>query len=155
MNVLLKTQPHWLLRLRDGALTLLAWAGFFYLLERGIQSVLVVGWQGPDLTFGRRFLATMDTLLIYLLVAVTIGLLLFLWATYNQLRAAKSQRRSRIADVTAAELAESVNLPLDIVRGLQEQQVLILHHDNHGQLVAIERPGTGQRLAVPSSAGSK
>lgn len=155
MNVLLKTQPHWVLRLRDGVLTLLAWACFFYLLERGIQSVLVVGWQGPDLTFGRRFLATMDTLLIYLLVAVTIGLLLFLWATYHQLRAARSQRRSRVADVTAAELAESVNLPLDIVRGLQEQQVLILHHDTQGQLVAIECPGTGQRLAVPSSAGSK
>lgn len=154
MNVLVKTQPHWLPRLLDVALTLLAWAGFFYLLYNGIHALLVVGWQGPDLTFGRRFLATLDTLVIYLVVALLIGLLLLLWAKYNQFRAARLQRLSRAPDVGGDELAESLGLSLDAFNCLQKQQVLILHHDDHGQLVAIEFPDTGLRQSAQRSAES-
>lgn len=55
--------------------------------------------QGPRLSLGTEFLLTLDTLLIYLLVALLIGAVLLVWAKYNEQRASGYERRERMPDV--------------------------------------------------------
>lgn len=83
MSLLIRTQQKWLPRSIDALLTLAAWVGFGYLLVQGVAAVIANDQQGPRLSLGTEFLLTLDTLLIYLLVALLIGTVLLVWAKYN------------------------------------------------------------------------
>lgn len=146
MSLLIRTQQKWLPRSIDALLTLIAWVGFGYLLVQGVAAVIADDQQGPRLSLGTEFLLTLDTLLIYLLVALLIGAVLLVWAKYNEQRASGYERRERMPDICEVGLSENFQVSLPVLDCLQNQQVLILHNHEHGALAAIEFPGTALRL---------
>lgn len=152
MSLLIRTQQRLLPRLVDRALTLIAWAGMAYLVAQGISGLLQGKQNGPRLWFGIEFLQTLDTLLIYLLVGLVISAVLLAWAKYNERRADGYQRRTRMPDICERSLSANFQVSLPILDCLQNQQVLILHHHDHGALAAVEFPGTGLRLPVQTDA---
>jgi biofilm PGA synthesis protein PgaD len=151
MSLLIKTQQHWLPRTVDSLLTLLAWAGVTYLVIMGVLGMLESNQQGARASLGHEFLLTLDTLLIYLMVAVVITAMLFTWAKYNQLRAEWYPRRKRMSDVGEMGLAESFQVSVAVLECLQKQQVLIVHNHAHGALKAIELPGIAVRMPAHSN----
>lgn len=146
MSLLIKTQQRLLPRVIDSVLTLAAWAGMAYLIAQGVNSLRQGDLGSPRLWFGIEFLQTLDTLLIYLLVGLAIGTVLLAWAKYNERRADWYQRRERMPDICERDLSTNFQVSLPILDCLQNQQVLILHHHDHGTLAAIEFPGTGLRM---------
>lgn len=145
MSLLIRTQQHWLPRAVDSLLTLLAWVGLTYLVVMGVLGMLASNpVTRPSLD--SKFLLTLDTLLVYLLVALSITATLLIWAKYSQHRAQWYPRRVRMSDVGELGLAESFQVSLPILDCLQKQQVLILHNHAHGALAAIEFPGIAVRL---------
>jgi biofilm PGA synthesis protein PgaD len=152
MSLLIRTQQNWLPRLFDGLLTLLAWVGLVYLIYRGVLSLLDNSRMGLRLSFGLRILETLSTLTVYALVAAAIALVLFVWAKYNQRRAGTYKRRERVPDAGIQCLSNEFQVSLTAFEYLQRQQVLVLHHHDHGSLSAIELPGTG--LLLPAMAES-
>jgi biofilm PGA synthesis protein PgaD len=145
MSLLIRTQQHWLPRTVDNVLTLLAWVGLTYLVVMGVLGMLESN-PAARSSLGSEFLLTLDTLLIYLMVAVVFTAMLFTWAKYNQHRAEWYPRRVRMSDVGELGLAESFQVSLPILDCLQKQQVLILHNHAQGALAAIEFPGIAVRL---------
>ncbi|MCU1717781.1 poly-beta-1,6-N-acetyl-D-glucosamine biosynthesis protein PgaD [Pseudomonas sp. 5P_3.1_Bac2] len=146
MSLLIHTQQKWLPRLIDGLLTLLAWVGLAYLIYRGVLALLHNSHMGLRLSFGLEILQTLSTLTAYAVVALAIGLCLFAWAKYNERRAGNYQRRERVPDVGVQSLSDEFQVSLTAFAYLQCQQVLVLHHHDHGSLSAIELPGTGLLL---------
>jgi biofilm PGA synthesis protein PgaD len=153
MSLLIRTQQHWLPRSIDALLTLVAWLGLLYLLVQGVTAVTANGQQGSRLSLGTEFLLTLDTLLIYLVVALMVGAALLVWAKYNERRAYGYERRERMPDVCEVGLSENFQVSLPILDCLQNQQVLILHNHEHGALAAIEFPGTA--LSLPALASDE
>ncbi|KES25537.1 MULTISPECIES: poly-beta-1,6-N-acetyl-D-glucosamine biosynthesis protein PgaD [unclassified Pseudomonas] len=137
---LIKTPQHWLPRSLDVLLTLCAWAIFVWLMERGIASLLASGWRGPRLDWSGQFLQTLDTLMVYVLCSALIAALLVSWARYNQIRAARYERRSRMPDLSRQALSRSFNISGDTLARLHGAQVVTLHNDEHGNLVWVENP---------------
>lgn len=152
MTLLIRTQQRWLPRTIDTFLTLLAWCGMTYLLLQGIAAVIANGQQGPRPSLGVEFLLTLDTLLIYLLVALAIGVALLAWAKYHEYRAAWRQRRVRVPNVCERGLSRSFQVSLAILDCLRTQQVLILHNNEQGALAAVVFPETALRLPAPALA---
>lgn len=152
MSLLIRTQQHMLPRVVDALLTLVAWLGMVYLVVQGVAEVIANGQQGPRPSLGTEFLLTLDTLLIYLLVGIAIGVVLLAWAKYNERRADWYQRRTRMPDVCEEGLSERFQVSLPVLDCLQNQQVLILHNHEDGTLAAIEFPGTALKLPALASA---
>lgn len=150
MTLLIRTQQRLLPRIIDTLLTLLAWGGMAYLLVQGVAAVIANGQQGPRPSLGMEFLLTLDTLLIYLLVALGISLALLVWAKYNEHQAAWRQRRVRVPDICERNLSESFQVSLAILDCLRNQQVLILHNNEHGALASVVFPDTALRLPIPA-----
>lgn len=137
---LIKTPQHWLPRLVDTLLTLVAWAGFIYLVVEGVVMLLASGWHGPRLEWGSQLLRTMDTLLIYIVCSLLIGVVLLGWAKYNQVRAARYERRLRMPDLSRQALSCSFNVSVETLSRLHSSQVVTLHNDELGSLVWVELP---------------
>lgn len=137
---LIKTPQHWFPRLVDILLTLAAWAGFIYLMVEGVAALLVTGWQGPRLDWGNQLLRTLDTLFIYVVCSVLIAVSLLGWAKYNQVRAARYERRLRMPDLSRRDLSRSFNVSVETLSRLHSAQVVTLHNDEFGSLVWVELP---------------
>ncbi|MFI8609650.1 poly-beta-1,6-N-acetyl-D-glucosamine biosynthesis protein PgaD [Pseudomonas sp. AOB-7] len=151
MSLLIRSQQSRLGRAVDVLLTLSAWAAMAYLLVQGVASLLASGRHGPRPALVAEIMPTLDTLLIYLLVALGLGTILLAWAKYNERRAGWYQRRSRMPDIAEETLAANFQVSLAILDCLQRQQVLILHNGEDGALAAIEFPGTALRLPALAS----
>lgn len=152
MTLLIRTQQRLLPRAIDTLLTLLAWCGMAHLLVHGVSTVLANRQQDPQPSLSMEFLLTLDTLLIYLLVALGISVLLLIWAKYNEQRAESCQRRVRAPDICERGLSESFQVSMAVLDCLQNEQVLILHNNEHGALATVVFPESALRLpalAVP------
>ncbi|MDF3931063.1 poly-beta-1,6-N-acetyl-D-glucosamine biosynthesis protein PgaD [Pseudomonas citronellolis] len=135
---LIKTPQHWLHVAIDGALTLGAWASFVYLLVRGFEAMADASRNGPQLDFLHELIRTCGTLAAYALCATLIGLLLFAWAKYNEIRARRYARRQRMPDISAQTLSKSFRITSETYLRLRAQQVLTLHNDQVGDLIWVE-----------------
>lgn len=105
MSLLIHSQQSRLGRAVDLLLTLSAWVAMAYLLVQGVASLLASGRHGSRPALVAGIMPTLDTLLIYLLVALGLGAILLAWAKYNERRAGWYQRRSRMPDIAEETLA--------------------------------------------------
>jgi len=126
-------------RVMDVVLTLMAWAGFSYLIYAGLITAL----SHTPFVEDRPFFSTLDTLSFYLMVALINGAVLIGWAKYNQLRF-RIERRKRKPGLEKEEVAASLHITPELALALSKGQVLTLAHYDTG---AIDRVLIAKLLA--------
>jgi biofilm PGA synthesis protein PgaD len=114
----------------DVCLTLLAWAGLIVLLVRGLMPMLETH-GGPRLE--APIFAALNTLQIYLWIAVFNAVVLIGWARYQQRRGKRfAQRRSAAKALSDQGLSESFSLAEGELEQLRRPGVLVIHNDHEG-----------------------
>ncbi|WP_313082621.1 poly-beta-1,6-N-acetyl-D-glucosamine biosynthesis protein PgaD [Atlantibacter sp.] len=130
---LIFTEQRKLPKFIDMVLTLAAWLGFGYLIYLGLVKALSENaFMGP-----RPFESTLVTLGLYFLIALVNGLVLILWAKYNQLRF-RVERRKRRPPLAAKELAVSFHITPELVTELNKARVLTVHHNSMGGISYVD-----------------
>ena len=133
---LVRTRQSTVMWLIDVLLTLLAWAGLIWLLARGMTSMLDTH-GGPR--FQAPIFAAINTLQIYLWVAVFNALILISWARYQQRRGRQFARRRAEAKVlTDKTLSESFSLTEGELEQLRRPGVLVIHNDEDGHVSEVK-----------------
>lgn len=130
---LIFTEQRLLPRLVDIVLTLIAWAGFLWLIYTGVVETLI---KRPEMG-PRPVASTFNTLTLYLVIAVFYGATLIIWAKYNQFRF-RTERRSRKPGLERDDVAESFRVSPELVTELSQARVSVAHHDEHGGLIGVD-----------------
>ena len=132
---LVRTRQHPVMWSIDVLLTLLAWAGLIWLLMRGITSMLD-SHGGPRLE--APIFAALNTLQIYLWIALFNAVLLISWARYQQRRGKQfAQRRAATKALSDHGLSESFRLAAGELEQLRRPGVLVIHNDQEGGVQAV------------------
>ncbi|VVO28915.1 poly-beta-1,6-N-acetyl-D-glucosamine biosynthesis protein PgaD [Pseudomonas fluorescens] len=116
----------------DAAFTVLAWAGFLYLLFLGLMP-LIGSHDGSRI--GASAYDALGTLQIYLWVAVFNAVVLIGWARYQQ-RKSKSyaQRRMPAPVVDDQGLSKSFKLSRERLHKLRSPGSMTIHNDHDGDI---------------------
>jgi len=155
---LVRTRQNLAMWIIDVLLTLLAWAGLVWLLARGMSAMLETH-GGPRLE--APIFAALNTLQIYLWIALFNAVILIAWARYQQRKGRKfAQRRAQANALSDQHLSESFNLGEGDLEQLRRPGVLVIHNDEEGGVGEIkshvsrdvERPGLA---LVPGSEKDK
>ncbi|MDO4236701.1 poly-beta-1,6-N-acetyl-D-glucosamine biosynthesis protein PgaD [Pseudomonas sp.] len=155
---LVRTRQNLVMWIIDVLLTLLAWAGLVWLLARGMNAMLETH-GGPRLE--APIFAALNTLQIYLWIALFNAVILIAWARYQQRKGRKfAQRRAEANALSDQHLSESFNLGEGDLEQLRRPGVLVIHNDEEGGVGEIkshvsrdvERPGLA---LVPGSEKDK
>ncbi|MEG8232919.1 poly-beta-1,6-N-acetyl-D-glucosamine biosynthesis protein PgaD [Pseudomonas orientalis] len=155
---LVRTRQNLAMWIIDVLLTLLAWAGLVWLLARGMNAMLETH-GGPRLE--APIFAALNTLQIYLWIALFNAVILIAWARYQQRKGRKfAQRRAQANALSDQHLSESFNLGEGDLEQLRRPGVLVIHNDDEGGVGEIkshvsrdvERPGLA---LVPGSERDK
>jgi biofilm PGA synthesis protein PgaD len=155
---LVRTRQRSVMWIIDVLLTLMAWSGLIWLLARGINSMLQTH-GGPR--FDAPIFAALNTLQIYLWIAVFNAVILISWARYQQRRGRKfAQRRAEAKALTDKNLSESFSLADGDLEQLRRPGVLVIHNDDEGGVAQVtshvsrdvEKPGL---TLVPGNAQNK
>ncbi|MCY1220374.1 Biofilm PGA synthesis protein PgaD [compost metagenome] len=136
-HMIIRTRRAPLRRAFDAVLTALAWIGFFYLFASGIRDILMEASAGPDVPFWSAMMPTMGTLSVYVLVGVFNGVVLLVWALYNQVRFAGMDRRKPLPPLGGDELVASFGLPGQGLEALQQAKVAVIDHDHDGGIAGV------------------
>ncbi|WP_460132380.1 poly-beta-1,6-N-acetyl-D-glucosamine biosynthesis protein PgaD [Pseudomonas sp. S1_E04] len=133
---LVRTRQHFLLWMIDVLLTLMAWAGLVWLLARGIGSMLETH-AGPRLE--APIFAALNTLQIYLWIALFNAVILVTWARYQQRKGRKfAQRRAEAKALSDQRLSESFSLAEGDLEQLRRPGVLVIHNDEDGGVSGVK-----------------
>lgn len=147
MQPLIRTEQRWLPRAIDIVLTLMAWGGFLWLIYFGITKSLI---KSPEMGPGAGpFYTTLITLLEYLAVLLMNGLLLIVWARYNQYRF-RVERRKRRPALNQNELASSFSVPTDTIITLEMGRIQTVYHDGNGAIDSTQITLTLQPSLLPA-----
>lgn len=145
---LIHTPQHWLPRLVDTILTLIAWVVFIWLMYNGIIDLINDQKQGPRIDMGTPLLSGLDSLLLYLALSLVMGCVLSIWAAYRKRQAAGFERRKRVPIMSDNTLSGSFGIDLRLLKLLQGQQVLTVHNDENGHLLSVEMPDLKKHYAA-------
>ena len=127
---LVRTRQRTVMWIIDVLLTLMAWAGLIWLLARGINSMLETH-GGPRIE--APIFAALNTLQIYLWIALFNAVILISWARYQQRKGRKfAQRRAEVNGLSDKHLSESFKLEEGALEQLRRPGVLVIHNDEHG-----------------------
>ncbi|MEJ6656051.1 MAG: poly-beta-1,6-N-acetyl-D-glucosamine biosynthesis protein PgaD [Pseudomonas sp.] len=129
---LIYTERRLLPKLVDTLLTLLIWIGFSWMIYQGLISVL----QAQPDAGPRPLDLSVDTITMYVLIALINSLLLILWAQYNQYRFAV-ERRTRRNELSDEELADCFGIASDTLLQMKNNQVIVVSHDRDGTLTGV------------------
>lgn len=133
---LIRTRQRTVMWIIDVLLTLLAWAGLIWLLARGISSMLDTH-DGPRIN--APIFAALNTLQIYLWIALFNAVILISWARYQQRRGRKfAQRRAEAKALSDEHLSKSFNLGEGDLEQLRKPGVLVIHNDEDGGLEQVK-----------------
>ncbi|MFK3606745.1 poly-beta-1,6-N-acetyl-D-glucosamine biosynthesis protein PgaD [Pseudomonas sp. AP19] len=144
---LVRTRQNTLMWIIDVLLTLLAWGGLVWLLARGMTAMLETH-GGPRIE--APIFAALNTLQIYLWIALFNALILISWARYQQSRGRKfAQRRAEANALSDQHLSESFKLGDGHLEQFRKPGVLVIHNDDDGGVEDVkahvsrdvERPG--------------
>jgi len=130
--------------------------GFYLYLIRGPLALLLLLVFGIDLGFGtatsgaanaptRGSLA--QTLFSYALVAADNAGILIAWSLYNLARFRDINRRQFARVVTPQHLAELYTLPVGDVEAWQDARLVVIHHDDHGNVLSTAARQHARRRA--------
>ncbi|OAE40300.1 poly-beta-1,6-N-acetyl-D-glucosamine biosynthesis protein PgaD [Enterobacter cloacae] len=131
-NTLILTEHRLLPRLFDTALTLLAWGGFLFFLYARLWMQLT---EESEYRWG-DIIASFNTVLIYLLLAVLNGWLLILWYQYNRRRT--HVRRRRAGYLHHDELARSFDVSPQLISEMSQYNLLTVYHDQIGRIIDLK-----------------
>lgn len=127
---LIRTRQNSVMWIVDVVLTLLAWAGLIWLLARGINAMLDTH-GGPRIE--APIFAALNTLQIYLWIALFNALILVTWARYQQRKGRKfAQRRAEANALSDKSLSKSFKLGEGDLEQLRKPGVLVIHNDEEG-----------------------
>ena len=133
---LVRTRQRSVMWIIDVLLTLLAWAGLIWLLARGITSMLETH-GGPRLE--APIFAALNTLQVYLWIALFNAVILISWARYQQRRGRKfAQRRAEAMALSDKNLSESFSLGEGDLEQLRRPGVLVIHNDEEGGVSEVK-----------------
>jgi biofilm PGA synthesis protein PgaD len=133
---LIRTRQRSVMWIIDVLLTLLAWAGLIWLLARGITSMLETH-GGPRLE--APIFAALNTLQVYLWIALFNAVILISWARYQQRRGRKfAQRRAEAMALSDKNLSESFSLGEGDLEQLRRPGVLVIHNDEEGGVSEVK-----------------
>lgn len=133
---LVRTRQHPVMWVIDVLLTLLAWAGLIWLLARGITSMLETH-GGPRIE--APIFAALNTLQIYLWIALFNAVILISWARYQQRKGRKfAQRRAEANALSDKSLSESFKLGEGDLEQLRRPGVLVIHNDEDGGVEEVK-----------------
>lgn len=86
---------------------------------------------------------------IYTLVIAVLGGSLVLWALYNYLRFRGADRRRPRPAVNAADQGLHYTLDPDELRGWQQERRLVIHHDEHSNVIGVDCDESNWRRESP------
>ncbi|MCS2151258.1 poly-beta-1,6-N-acetyl-D-glucosamine biosynthesis protein PgaD [Scandinavium goeteborgense] len=133
-NALIFTEQRILPRLLDVLMSVIAWLGFSWLIFKGVVTEITNNAHaGPH-----PFFSTVNTLTLYIAVALLNGAMLIFWAKYNQIRFHGVERRQRRPGLERAQLAESFEVPETLLAELAKARVVTVHHSDSGGISRIE-----------------
>ncbi|MBB6289625.1 biofilm PGA synthesis protein PgaD [Pseudomonas sp. SJZ103] len=133
---LVRTRQSTVMWLIDVLLTLMAWAGLVWLLARGITSMLNTH-GGPRIE--APIFAALNTLQIYLWIALFNAVILVTWARYQQRKGRKfAQRRAEAKALSDQNLNESFSLAEGDLEQLRRPGVLVIHNDEDGGVAEVK-----------------
>ena len=144
---LVRTRQRKVMWIIDVLLTLMAWAGLIWLLARGINSMLETH-GGPRIQ--APIFAALNTLQVYLWIALFNAVILVSWARYQQRKGRKfAQRRAQAKALSDKGLSESFSLAEGDLEQLRRPGVLVIHNDEEGGVsevkshvsLEVEKPG--------------
>lgn len=146
---LIFTELRFFPRLMDMILTLVAWIGFSYLIYHGLIVALA---HSPFMGL-RPFFTTLNTVTIYLLIALINTVLLIGWAKYNQHRF-RVERRKRRPELEKNELAASLHITEQLAYELNQARVLTVFHYEDGEIdrIAVIKGNRDNLLPPPGLA---
>jgi biofilm PGA synthesis protein PgaD len=127
-------------RLRDGVLTVILWAGYVYLM-RDVLSV-VLSFFGVSVPWGiQLYDASLSTVIgrlgAYASIIILDTFVLLAWARYNQVRFGRRNRRRRSDATAPAEMGSFFALTPEQVIACQGAKRNVMVHDERGHLVAF------------------
>ena len=133
---LIRTRQNTVMWIVDVVLTLLAWAGLIWLLARGINAMLETH-GGPRIE--APIFAALNTLQVYLWIALFNALILVTWARYQQRKGRKfAQRRAEANALSDKNLSESFKLGEGDLEQLRKPGVLVIHNDEEGGVEEVK-----------------
>ncbi len=132
-NTLILTEHRVLPRLVDAGLTLLAWLGFLFFLYAN----LLMQFIAPPSPRWESLMDSLNTALVYLLIAALNGWLLILWYHYNR-RRAHTRRHTAVLALRDDELASSFNVAPQIISEMSRYNLLTVYHDQIGQIIDLK-----------------
>jgi|MedtruStandDraft_1076414.scaffolds.fasta_scaffold00204_45 biofilm PGA synthesis protein PgaD len=132
-NTLILTEDRLGPRLFDGLLTAIAWAGFLFFVWKNLllQLMLLPGQRGEI------FAQSLNSVLLYLLIAGINGWLLILWYQYS-LRRYSDRYHDEHSPLQLSELARSFNLSTQLVSEMSQYNQLTVYHDQIGQIINLK-----------------
>lgn len=80
---------------------------------------------------------SLNTALVYLLLAALNGWLLILWYHYNR-RRAHTRRHTAVLTLRDEELASSFNVAPQIISEMSRYNLLTVYHDHIGQIIDLK-----------------
>ncbi|MBV7486407.1 poly-beta-1,6-N-acetyl-D-glucosamine biosynthesis protein PgaD [Bordetella sp. BOR01] len=151
--MILRTKRSSVAQSADIALTVLAWAGFCYLIGSGIFSALQGVASQPAWPWWSKPQATIDTLLVYVAAAVFNGAVLIAWARYNRARFGGLERRKPCGPLSDLRCSLAFcDSPVQLNQ-LRDCRIGIVHHSPEGIMTAVEAPVP--RLFIVSGVASQ
>ncbi len=138
MSLIIKTPRSSAAAVVDFILTALAWAAFGYLFVEGIVSIVLGTTPGLAVPVASRLLPALATLLVYLVVAVCIAVVLFVWARYNVLRFGRLDRRKAPPALPNEALAASFGISTSELAALRASRLAVIHHNTEGRISGID-----------------
>ncbi len=130
------------------------WVLFLYLIRDGaVQLYSIVAavfeWavgraERPELS---SIAPVLDTLMIYGIVAVANGVILIVWARYNQYSESGPDHLGERKLVSVADLAALYGLPEDDIARWQQARNMIMKHGSDGRLIEVVMPEQAQKPA--------
>jgi biofilm PGA synthesis protein PgaD len=133
---LVRTRQSTVMWIVDVVLTLLAWAGLIWLLVRGITSMLETH-GGPRIE--APIFAALNTLQVYMWIALFNAVILVSWARYQQRKGRKfAQRRAEASALSDKNLSASFSLDEGGLEQLRRPGVLVIHNDEEGGVSEVK-----------------
>lgn len=134
----------------DASMTAVGWTGFLYLVVHGLFSVSLAGVFNENLPAAQNMLPTLQTLLIYLTIAVFNAMLFTVWGTYRK-RIFPDLHRSLSRNAPDDEItANKFAISSTLVHAAKHSQITTIHHNDDGAIATV----VTDRLRIPSASNS-
>ncbi len=153
-------RPLWARRL-DWVLSAVMWLVYLFLVRDAVLDFIVLikdtlEWAlaGDDPPYMIALVRILSTLQTYAVIILINGVALILWARYNQFRYRKRDLRKSPDPVTVEEMALRYGLPADDLESWRQSRILMLRHDDQGQLLRVTSIDPGTALSMKVEAAS-